>query len=129
MGSRNGGTRTASDALFPDASVVVADGLLLGVYTGIVPDGVAGLGIGDIDWAGDAAVLLCYVKGRTAAESLTLPRRAVRLWSSGWSTPPRSGATRPPRCGAPVAVLLPPRQRKRWPILPTLPRPSGAGAG
>ena len=76
---RHGGTRTASDDLFPNANVVVAYRLLLGVYTGIVPDGIAGLGVSDIDWAGDAAVLLSYVKGRTAAESLTLPRRAVRL--------------------------------------------------
>jgi len=77
--NRHGGTRTASDDLFPGAVVVVAYRLLLGVYTGIVPDGISGLGIGDIDWAGDAAVLLSYIKGRTAAESLTLPRRAVRL--------------------------------------------------
>ena len=77
--NRHGGMRTASNALFPTARVVVAYRLLLGVYTGIVPDGIAGLGIEDIDWAGDAAVLLSYVKGRTAAESLTLPRRAVRL--------------------------------------------------
>ena len=77
--NRRGGIRTASDELFPDVSVVIAYRLLLGIYTGIVPDGIAGLGIGDIDWAGDAAVLLAYIKGRTAAESLTLPRRAVRL--------------------------------------------------
>jgi hypothetical protein len=74
-----GGVRAASDELFPGAHVVIAYRLLLGVYTGIVPDGVAGLGIGDIDWAGDSSVLLSYVKGRTAAESRTLPRRAVRL--------------------------------------------------
>jgi hypothetical protein len=73
------GTRTASNELFPVMNVVIAYRLLLGIYTGIVPDGIAGLGIGDIDWAGDASVLLSYVKGRTAAESLTLPRRAVRL--------------------------------------------------
>ncbi len=74
-----GGIRAASDELFPGAHVVIAYRLLLGVYTGIVPDGVAGLGIGDIDWGGDSTVLLSYVKGRTAAESRTLPRRAVRL--------------------------------------------------
>lgn len=74
-----GGIRAASDELFPGAHVVIAYRLLLGVYTGIVPDGVAGLGIGDIDWAGDSSVLLSYVKGRTAAESRTLPPRAVRL--------------------------------------------------
>jgi hypothetical protein len=73
------GMRTASNELFPVMSVVIAYRLLLGIYTGIVPDGIAGLGIGDIDWAGDSSVLLSYVKGRTAAESLTLPRRAVRL--------------------------------------------------
>jgi hypothetical protein len=77
--NRRGGIRAASDELFPDVGVVIAYRLLLGIYTGIVPDGIAGLGIGDIDWAGDAAVLLDYVKGRTAAESRTLPRRAVRL--------------------------------------------------
>jgi hypothetical protein len=77
--NRRGGIRAASDELFPDVGVVIAYRLLLGIYTGIVPDGIAGLGIGDIDWAGDAAVLLAFIKGRTAAESLTLPRRAVRL--------------------------------------------------
>jgi hypothetical protein len=76
---RAGGIRAASDELFPGAHVVIAYRLLLGIYTGIVPDGIAGLGVGDIDWAGDASVLLSYVKGRTAAESRTLPRRAVRL--------------------------------------------------
>jgi hypothetical protein len=76
---RGGGIRAASEELFPSVNVVIAYRLLLGIYTGIVPDGIAGLGIGDIDWAGDASVLLAYVKGRTAAESRTLPRRAVRL--------------------------------------------------
>jgi len=76
---KRGGIRAASDELFPDVNVVIAYRLLLGIYTGIVPDGIAGLGIGDIDWAGDASILLGYVKGRTAAESQTLPRRAVRL--------------------------------------------------
>ena len=32
-----------------------------------------------LGWAGDSVILLSYVKGRTAAESLNLPRRAVRL--------------------------------------------------
>ena len=59
--------------------VVIAYRLLFGVYSGIVPDGIDDLVIDDIDWAGDATVLLSYVKGRTAAESLNLPRRAVRL--------------------------------------------------
>ena len=76
---KRGGVRTASDELFPDVNVVIAYRLLLGMYSGIVPDGIADLGLGDIDWAGQATVLLGYVKGRTAAESLTLPKRAVRL--------------------------------------------------
>jgi hypothetical protein len=33
----------------------------------------------DIEWAGDEKVLLNYVKGRTAAESLALSRKATRL--------------------------------------------------
>jgi hypothetical protein len=74
-----GGIRAASDEVFPGVNVVIAYRLLLGIYTGIVPDGIAGLGVADIDWAGDSSVLLSYVKGRTAAESRTLPRRAVRL--------------------------------------------------
>jgi len=76
---RRGGIRAASDELFPGVNVVIAYRLLLGIYTGIVPDGIAGLGIRDIDWAGDASVLLSYVKGRTAAESRTPPPRAVRM--------------------------------------------------
>ena len=76
---QHGGVRTAFAGLFPDAGVVNAYRVLFGSYCGVVPDGIADLGIGDIDWAGDAAILLDYVKGRTAAESVTLPRRAVRL--------------------------------------------------
>ena len=60
-------------------TTVIAYRLLFGIYSGIVPDGIDDLVAGDIDWAGDSTILLCYVKGRTAAESLTLPRRAVRL--------------------------------------------------
>lgn len=73
------GLYQAAKALFPHCDVVIAYRLLFGVYSGIVPDGIDDLKVGDIDWAGDATILLRYVKGRTAAESLTLPRRAVRL--------------------------------------------------
>jgi len=69
----------AAQAMFPHLEVVIAYRLLFGIYSGIVPDGIAGLEIGDIDWAGDSTVLLSYVKRRTAAESTTLPRPAVRL--------------------------------------------------
>lgn len=76
---KSGGLRRHRAALFPDAGTLISYRLLFGCYTGVVPDGIDGLGLGDLDWAGDAAVLLDYVKGRTAAEGLTLPRRAVRL--------------------------------------------------
>ena len=76
---RHGGAGAAFTGLFPDVAVVIAYRVLFGSYCGVVPDGIADLGIGDIDWAGDATILLDYVKGRTAAESVTLPRRAVRL--------------------------------------------------
>lgn len=58
---------------------MIAYRLLFGVYSGIVPDGIDDLLVEDIDWAGDATILLSYVKGRTAAESLNLPKKAVRL--------------------------------------------------
>lgn len=74
-----GGIRQRNTALFPATGTVIAYQLLFGCRTGIVPDGISGLGVGDLDWAGDGAVLLDYVKGRTSAESLTLPRPAVRL--------------------------------------------------
>ncbi len=76
---QRGGTLEASRDLFPCLDVVIAYRLLFGVYSGIVPDGIDDLLTTDIDWAGDSTILLSYVKGRTAAESLTLPRRAVRL--------------------------------------------------
>ncbi|PKV79575.1 hypothetical protein [Nocardia fluminea] len=69
----------ALQAVFPHLDVVIAYRLLFGIYSGIVPDGIADLGVDDIDWAGDSTVLLSYVKRRTAAESLNLPRSAVRL--------------------------------------------------
>ena len=77
--TRRGDVQAAFAELFPSAGAVIAYRSLLGSYCGVVPDGIADLGIGDIDWAGDATVLLGYVKHRTAAESVTLPRRAVRL--------------------------------------------------
>jgi hypothetical protein len=76
---RRTGLREVAGELFPHLDVTVAYVLLFSVYSGIVPDGIDDLTTGDIDWAGDATILLSYVKGRTSAESLTLPRRAVRL--------------------------------------------------
>lgn len=79
---RRGGTPTlhqAVQAVFPHLDALIAYRLLFGVYSGVVPDGIADLGVGDVDWAGDSTILLSYVKGRTSAESLNLPRAAVRL--------------------------------------------------
>ncbi|MGH3824593.1 MAG: hypothetical protein ACRDRA_17435 [Pseudonocardiaceae bacterium] len=76
---QRGGVLEASADLFPRLDVVIAYRLLFGIYSGIVPDGIDDLVTDDIDWAGDSTILLSYVKGRTAAESLNLPRRAVHL--------------------------------------------------
>jgi hypothetical protein len=76
---QRGGFCQASAEMFPTNDTLIAYRLLFGAYTGIVPDGVDDLGVEDIDWAGDATILLSYLKRRTATESLTLPRRAVRL--------------------------------------------------
>ena len=69
----------AARRLFPTMPAVVAFRLLLGMTSGIVPDGLEDLGLEDVDWAGNATVLLDYVKGRTRRESLNLPAEAVRV--------------------------------------------------
>src|SRR5208282_850046 len=76
---KRGGVPEASASLFPHLGDVIGYRLLFGIYSGIVPDGIDDLVTGDIDWAGDSTILLSYVKGRTAQESLNLPRPAVRL--------------------------------------------------
>ncbi|MET9618965.1 hypothetical protein [Kitasatospora indigofera] len=76
---KRGGFHDAIRAVFPHLDVLIANRLLFGIYSGIVPDGIADLVVEDIDWAGDSTVLLSYIKRRTAAESLNLPRQAVRL--------------------------------------------------
>lgn len=65
--------------LFPTMRVALAFRLLLGMTSGIVPDGLDHLQLGDVEWAGDATVLLEYVKGRTRRESVNLPAEAVRV--------------------------------------------------
>jgi hypothetical protein len=100
---KRGGVPDASSGLFPHLSVVIAYRLLFGVYSGIVPDGIDDLAVDDIDWAGDATILLSYVKGRTAAESLTLPKKAVRL--AGAVAGPLDVAARPRRDGSGPRVV------------------------
>ncbi|MEN8656160.1 hypothetical protein ABCR94_37720 [Streptomyces sp. 21So2-11] len=69
----------ARAALFPQPDTVISYQLLFGAYSGIVPDGIDGLSLDDIEWAGDSQIVLGYIKGRTTRESLNLPRKAVRL--------------------------------------------------
>jgi hypothetical protein len=76
---QRGGFLQANAELFPTHNALIAYRLLFGIYSGIVPDGIDDLVTGDVDWAGDSTVLLSYIKGRTAGESVNLPRRAVRL--------------------------------------------------
>ena len=76
---KRGGIAQATTGLFPHLEVTVAYLLAFGACSGVVPDGIGDLVVGDIDWAGDASVLLGYMKGRTGPESVTLGRRAVRL--------------------------------------------------
>lgn len=76
---RRGGFAQASAEMFPSLDTLIGYRLLFGAYSGVVPDGIDDLGVDDIDWAGDATILLSYLKRRTATESVNLPRRAVRL--------------------------------------------------
>ncbi|HEY3691558.1 MAG TPA: hypothetical protein VGL46_14895 [Pseudonocardiaceae bacterium] len=71
--------RRVREAMFPTAQVQVAYRLLLGMYSGVVADGLAELTLDDVDWAGDATIVLDYLKRRTGPESVTLPGKAVRL--------------------------------------------------
>ncbi|WP_380286545.1 hypothetical protein [Kitasatospora purpeofusca] len=76
---RYGGIRHLRSALFPSNLQAAPYLLLMGAWTGIVPDGLAGIGLGDIQWSGRQAMLLNYTKGRTAEESLVLSPRASAL--------------------------------------------------
>ena len=109
-----GGIRTAFAELFPDVDVVNAYRLLFGCYCGIVPDGIADLDIGDIDWAGDATMLLSYVKGRTAAESVTLPGRAVRLLEHWLEHAALARRHAPPELAGVLWLHCSPRSDTRW---------------
>lgn len=66
-------------ALFPGLGVALAYRIAFAMRSGIVPDGVDGLRVGDITRTGTSTVLLSYVKGRTGAEALNLPADAVRV--------------------------------------------------
>ena len=108
---RHGGTGTAFTELFPGAAVVIAYRVLFGSYCGVVPDGIADLDVGDIDWAGDATILLGYVKGRTAAESVTLPRRAVRLLEQWLAHSALMRSHAPPELAGALWLNCSPRRR------------------
>ncbi|WP_405711268.1 hypothetical protein OG264_20530 [Streptomyces xanthophaeus] len=73
------GIEGVRSGLFPSHRDAIPFMLLLAAWTGIVPDGLAGLEVSGIRWAGRQATLLSYTKGRTADESLVLSPRASRL--------------------------------------------------
>ncbi|MFE9864914.1 hypothetical protein ACFYPZ_19630 [Streptomyces sp. NPDC005506] len=66
-------------ALFPDVAAVYGLRVLMGVYSGVVSDGIRDLGLEDFTWAGDRTLLMDYVKKRRGPESVNLPSRAIRL--------------------------------------------------
>ncbi|MFE9010924.1 hypothetical protein [Streptomyces cyaneofuscatus] len=74
-----GYTPQGLEGLYPTWDVVRAYQILFGIHTGLVPDGLVDLGLDGIDWAGDATVLLDYIKGRSGPESLVLSAKATRL--------------------------------------------------
>ncbi|MFD0203373.1 MULTISPECIES: hypothetical protein [Saccharothrix] len=76
---KRGGFAGHAGVLFPTVDVALAYRLSLGTMTGIVPDGLADLELGDLDWAGDTTVLLDFVKGRGGPQSLVLSPAAVRV--------------------------------------------------
>ncbi|MGW3563943.1 hypothetical protein ACWDSL_08620 [Streptomyces sp. NPDC000941] len=56
--------RSVRESLFPTPRVQIAYRLLFGLLSGVVPDGIDDLEVGDIEWAGEATILLAYYKGR-----------------------------------------------------------------
>jgi hypothetical protein len=66
-------------ALFPAADTAFAYITLFAMRTGIVPDGIDALTIGDITRTSANSILLSYKKGSTGGEAVTLPGDAVRL--------------------------------------------------
>jgi hypothetical protein len=70
---------TIHRALFPTTDTAFAYITLFAMRTGIVPDGIDALTIGDITRTSASSILLSYKKGRTGGEALNLPRDAVRL--------------------------------------------------
>lgn len=94
-----GGVPEAIAPLYPQWEVVRAYQILFGIHTGLVPDGLADLGLDGMDWVGDATVLLDYIKGRTGPEGLVLSAKASRLLRQ-WvehSSPARAHVPEPMR--------------------------------
>ncbi|MFF4644392.1 hypothetical protein [Streptomyces sp. NPDC001389] len=104
--------------LFPTVKTMLGYRLLFGVYTGIVPDGLDDLGLGDVDWAGDRTILLNYVKGRTAEESRTLTTRATRLLQQWTEHSSLSRQFAPPELRDALWVRYDPQGRGPWITVP-----------
>ena len=110
------GLRLCGADLYPDTKVVIAYRLLFGTYTGIVPDGIRNLGLGDIEWAGDATILLSYIKGRTSKESRTLSRPATRLLEQWLDHSALTRAFAPPEMLDGLWVRMNPHGSQRWTV-------------
>ncbi len=119
---RRGGLARVSAELFPPLEVTAGYVLLFGAYSGIVPDGIGDLVVDDVDWAGDGAILLSYVRGCPAgtvagafgAAALPHPARPAPAAVAG-DHPGRFGAGIG-RAGAPQRdppVGPPPRRDRR----------------
>ncbi|MEH0513420.1 hypothetical protein QBC31_22360 [Streptomyces sp. B21-079] len=67
------------EALYPSVHDAFTVRMLFGVYSGVVPDGIHGVRLDDITWAGSRTVLMAYDKHRRGVESVNLASRAVRL--------------------------------------------------
>ncbi|MEK8141729.1 hypothetical protein NKH18_01155 [Streptomyces sp. M10(2022)] len=76
---RCGSITKVRETLFPTHLQAVPYVLLMSAWSGIVPDGLAGLTMDDVRWTGKQAMLLSYTKGRTSQESVMLPARASGL--------------------------------------------------
>ncbi|MFD7496695.1 hypothetical protein ACFV8T_30710 [Streptomyces sp. NPDC059832] len=108
------------ESLFPSPRVVIVHQVLFGVYSGIVPDGIADLGVAGLDWAGDSAVLVLLTGAcRPSIRSSKQSRRACRsgpahIRPENYGVPPHTPLTCPfLRCGD--TEPSPPTLRKWYP--------------
>ncbi|MFF3653315.1 hypothetical protein ACFYXV_32350 [Streptomyces sp. NPDC002181] len=93
-------------ALFPSVRAAYTVRTLFGVYSGVVPDGVRGLGLEDFTWAGDRTLLMDYMKNRRGPEGVSLPSRAIRLLDAWLELVEPLRKFAPPECTEHVWISL-----------------------